>query len=67
MTAKMFGTRPSELLGLADPVVALALDEAVALRVIYEERRAQTKPGKGAIPPGQRYETPGEALSGLVH
>lgn len=69
MTAKTFATRPSLLLGVGDPVVAYALDESIAMRLIYEERRAQdgarSKPG--LLPPGQRYETPDEALSGLVN
>lgn len=57
LTAKTFGARPSELLGLSDPVVAYAVDEAVAIRLRADEQRAEQAAGKGSIDPNQRYET----------
>jgi hypothetical protein len=32
-TAERFGQRPSLLVGIADPLLALQLDEAIALRL----------------------------------
>jgi hypothetical protein len=50
---------------VSDPVVAYAVDEAVALRLLFDEQaRAQGSKARGTIPPGQRYETPDEVLSG---
>lgn len=66
LTAKMFGQRPSSLLDVHDPVVALALDEAVALRLTYAEQAQRSSKAKGDIPPGQRYETTEEALEGAL-
>ena len=70
MTAKMFGQRPSALLGEFDPVLALAVDEAVMLRMTYaEQAQHTTSKAKGAIPAGQRYESTDEILAtaGPVH
>jgi hypothetical protein len=67
-TAQRFGQRPSSLLGLRDPVVALALDQALAVRLaIDEDRRArEARSGKpGMLPDGMRYETEGEILSAV--
>lgn len=53
------------LLHEPDPVIALALDQAVALRVLFDEARAmkEAQAGKtGMLPPGMRYETEGEIL-----
>lgn len=65
-TAERFGQLPSVL--VARPPVALALDQALALRLALADRAAQEaaatgkKPGPG-IPPGQRYEDLDEALA----
>jgi len=67
LTAKTFGTRPSVLLGVPDPVVAYALDEAIALRLLFDEQRARQDPSKGSIPAGQRYEQPGDMIGAPVH
>jgi len=66
----MFGQRPSSLLEVSDPVVALALDEALAVRVLLDDARRHKEASSsvpGMLPDGQRYETPSEALSGRVH
>jgi hypothetical protein len=49
------------MLRIREPVVAYALDEALALRLLFDDVRAQaaakaqsTGPG---LPPGYRYET----------
>jgi hypothetical protein len=34
LTARTFGQRPSDLIGVPDPVVALVVDEALALRLM---------------------------------
>jgi hypothetical protein len=50
--------------------VALALDEALALRLLFDEQRAMNEARKGtvgALPPGQRYETEAEAVKGYVN
>jgi len=47
-----------------DPVVALALDDALALRLVgAEQRAADAHSGKGTIPADQRYESLGEAYA----
>ena len=38
-TGKLFGTRPSELLAIADPVLALEVDLAAAEELVQEARR----------------------------
>lgn len=52
---------------MSDPVVALAVDEAVALRLNYaeqaEQKRMRVGGPKGEIPPGQRYESTEEILA----
>jgi hypothetical protein len=43
-------------------VLAYAVDEALALRLLFDEQRARSKKPKGEIPPGQRYETPADVF-----
>jgi hypothetical protein len=56
-TARHWGTRPSLLLGEADPVVAFALDEALAVADDIAMRRASeaVKPDAVAPPDDQRF------------
>jgi hypothetical protein len=66
MTAAKWSQRPSSLLGVSDPLHALALDEALAVRLSIEEMRATqqatarqkaaTTPGV-QLPEGMRYAT----------
>jgi hypothetical protein len=54
--AKTWGVRPSSLLTISEPVVALALDDALLQRLIAAH--ASTKPRADVPPPpGSRYET----------
>ena len=64
LTARTFGRSPArDYLGVEDPVLALAVDEAVALRLAFEEQAQRSKKHlKGSIPEGQRYETVEESL-----
>lgn len=55
------------MLQIEDPVVALALDEAVALRLAIDEAEARKAPGQGSIPDGQEYESWQDAMNGPVH
>jgi hypothetical protein len=63
MAAAKFGSRPSELVGLLDPVLALDFDLAAAARLLVEERAAATisgadlQPGANAPPrrPGEEF------------
>jgi hypothetical protein len=55
--AKMWGQRPSDLIGLsADPVIALVLDDALFYRVTRLAEQAQ-RPG---APAGMSYESLGD-------
>lgn len=65
-TAAKWGQRPSQMLGLTEPVTALALDEALAVRLTIEEMRAMTQGSKRQqaanlpgqqLPEGMRYAT----------
>lgn len=58
LEARMWGQRPSTLLGIQDPVVASALDEALAVRLI-QFTSTLGPPGAAVGPPpaGMRYET----------
>ncbi len=47
----MWGQRPSEMAGIADPVVAFAVDDALFHRVLL----AMPKPDQQEPPPGQRF------------
>jgi hypothetical protein len=68
MIGKTFGRRPSELLGEPDPVIALAVDEAVMMRLHYAEQAGQaSSKAKGEIPAGQRYESTDEILATTGH
>lgn len=59
---------PSELLSIEDEVIAYALDEAVALRLIFDRTPASSSnKAKGTIPAGQRYETPADMVGARVH
>lgn len=52
---------------MADPVVAYAVDEAVALRLLFDEQAARARSKlKGQIPSGQRYETAAD-IAAPVH
>lgn len=52
------------MIGLTDPLVAYALDEALAARLGLEEQRlaAEARHKGPKAPPGLRYETAGEAM-----
>ena len=63
LTAQKFGCRPSSLAGIEDPVVAYALDEALAVRLAANEAEARERRGKGTIPTGQQYESWQDAIS----
>jgi hypothetical protein len=43
VAAQKFGTRPSQLVGLRDPVLALDFDLAAAARLLEAERAAATE------------------------
>jgi hypothetical protein len=43
MAAQKFGTRPSQLVGLHDPVLALDFDLAAAARLLAAERAAASE------------------------
>jgi hypothetical protein len=66
LQAGRWHVRPSELAGVSEPLVALALDEALAERLAaaeVEQARRSKNPSHGWIEPGQRYEEP----SDIVH
>lgn len=67
--AERFGTLPSEMLKISDPVVAVALDEAIALRLTLDEKQQQERTSRpGELPPGQEYESWQDAIdTGRVH
>lgn len=55
LTAKMWGGRPSSYAGISDKAVALALDDALGLRL----RQLEKQPGRpeaDVLATGQRYE-----------
>jgi hypothetical protein len=56
-TAKHWGTRPSLLLGEADPVVAFALDEALAVAddIALRKEAEAVRPDAVAPPDDQRF------------
>jgi hypothetical protein len=56
-TARHWGTRPSQLLGEADAVVAFALDEALAVADVIAMRKASeaANPDAVAPPDDQRF------------
>jgi len=60
MAAQKFGARPSELVGLGDPVLALDFDLAAAARLLAAQRAAETdlaaNPGGETLPPRLREE-----------
>ena len=57
-TAQLFGQRPSALLGVTDPRLALVLDDALAQRLLAHQA-AQQRPGRySPPPPGTTYEDP---------
>jgi hypothetical protein len=61
LTARFYGTRLSSLLTISHPVAALAVDDAVAHRVIAEGRRsADGKRDPEVIEAGSRYEGPAD-------
>ncbi len=68
LTAKTFGKSPAlDYLGVADPAIAYALDEAIALRLVFDEIRSSKAAYKGSqkggpIPLDRRYETAAEIL-----
>jgi hypothetical protein len=55
MAAEKFGCRPSRMVGLSDPVLALDFDLAAAARLLNVERAAAT-----AITEGFDENTPGQ-------
>lgn len=54
--AEMYGTRPSELLGVSDPWLGFCLDEALFVRhrLHLNEKRAGAFRPDGYGPPGRR-------------
>ena len=64
-TAKTWGRSPSDYLEVVDPVLRYAVDEAIAMRFAIAQAEARKVKGKGALPVGQRYETPGEILASV--
>lgn len=67
LTAQAWSQRPSQLLQITDPRLALALDDALALRLNLERQQAndvsawQSK-AKGEAPPGMVHESAQDAL-----
>ena len=66
-TADRWGSRPSQLLGIGEPVVAFAVDEALAIRLQLAELEAQDEARRRAqrrkapddvLPDGLRFERP---------
>lgn len=55
LSARTWGTRPSILLGITEPVVAYAVDEALALRLLLQQRTSRSK---DPLPP-EFYEDTG--------
>ena len=55
-----FGGRPSAYLGPIAPLVALLVDEALALRVWQERHQSITRPDPEVIGAGARYEGPAD-------
>ena len=55
MAAEKFGCRPSRMVGLPDPVLALDFDLAAAARLLSAERAAANALAEGVeeAPPGQ--------------
>lgn len=58
ISARTWATRPSQLLGIAEPVVAYAVDEALALRLTLLQRRPAAASRKDPLPP-EYYERTG--------
>lgn len=60
--AKEWGVRPSSLLTISEPVVALVLDDALHLRLdrLRAESRAQAQGSRSVPPPGFRFESAGD-------
>lgn len=61
LNAKVWRVRPSSLVTISDPAVALAVDDALALRLRQMEIEAQrTRPEADVVAAGQRYEGPSD-------
>jgi hypothetical protein len=60
MSAAKFGARPSEMVGLRDPVLALDFDLAATARLLAAERAAaHAEPASGSEPPDEgSYSAP---------
>jgi hypothetical protein len=60
VAAAKFGARPSQLVGLRDPVLALDFDLAAAARLLAAERAAHTEAeiglGESGAPPSRARE-----------
>lgn len=58
LTAQKFGKRPSQLMGLSDPVIALDFDNAAAMRLQQweDERTAAMFGGRDNQPSEVRFE-----------
>jgi hypothetical protein len=56
-TAQTFSQRPSQMLGLTEPLVALALDEALALRLLVESPASAAGRSRHNLPEGQVFAT----------
>lgn len=53
------------MIPISDPVVAIAFDEALALRIALDDeqtQRAARQPGSVDLPPGSRYETVADVI-----
>lgn len=66
-TGERFGRLPSQIVGLAGPL-ALALDEALAVRLAEAERKAMEAAksraqARGTIAPGLTYESTDAAVA----
>jgi hypothetical protein len=64
--AQLWGSRPSSLLGIQDPALAWALDDALAQRLWHEQaaQQARARGGSaGQIAAGSVYEDASEELA----
>jgi hypothetical protein len=65
LQAARWHVRPSSIVQVSEPLVALALDEALAERLAQrelEEARRRKNPSHGYIEPGTRYEEPADIV-----
>lgn len=60
LSAKVWGQRPSALLGPIAPLVALQLDDALAARLLHETTHPTSQPDPDVVAAGARYEGPAD-------